>query len=464
MGRIKALAIGDFTVNLGQGLIQWQSLAFKKSVDVMAVKRQSAVLKPYNSAGEYNFKRGVGTTVSFGKVEATLFSSYRKLSANFAIDTAYGTDYFTSFQTSGYHRTGSENADRNELNQFSFGGNLRYSGNRFQVGINAVHFIFSAPLQKTDDPYNRFALNGDNWSNASIDYSYTYRNLHFFGETAVDKNSNLATVNGLLVSVDSRVDFSLVHRSLAAGYQAIDGNAFTESTYPSNERGMYAGITVRPTAAWRLDAFADLYHFPWLKYLVDAPAYGKDFLAQLTYTPNRQVEIYTRLKNETKQANFPENATPVNYLVSVPKKNWRTQITYKFNPASTIRSRVEVVWLNHEDGPVETGFLTYFDYLYKPLMKRYSAVVRIQYFETGGYDSRIYAYENDVLYSYSIPGFFDKGYRYYVTFNYDLTKSLSCWLRIAQTVYRDKGSIGSGLDEISGNKKTEIKCQVRLLF
>lgn len=30
LGIIQSLAIGDFTVNLGQGLIQWQSLAFKK--------------------------------------------------------------------------------------------------------------------------------------------------------------------------------------------------------------------------------------------------------------------------------------------------------------------------------------------------------------------------------------------------------------------------------------------------
>ncbi|HQU56711.1 MAG TPA: helix-hairpin-helix domain-containing protein, partial [Chitinophagaceae bacterium] len=49
LGIIKALALGDFTVNLGQGLTQWQSLAFKKSVNVMGVKRQSATLRPYSS-------------------------------------------------------------------------------------------------------------------------------------------------------------------------------------------------------------------------------------------------------------------------------------------------------------------------------------------------------------------------------------------------------------------------------
>ena len=98
------------------------------------------------------------------------------------------------------------------------------------------------------------------------------------------------------------------------------------------------------------------------------------------------------------------------------------------------------------------------------MLKPFSGVLRLQYFETDGYNSRIYAYENDVLYSYSIPAFYDKGYRYYVTFNYDLTQKLSFWLRWAQTIYRDKTSIGSGLDEIDGNKRSEIKFQVRLLL
>ena len=81
----RPLALGDFTVNMGQGLIQWQSLAFKKSVDVMGIKRQSAVLRPYNSAGEFNFHRGAGITIKKGNIEATAFASIRKLSANFVI-------------------------------------------------------------------------------------------------------------------------------------------------------------------------------------------------------------------------------------------------------------------------------------------------------------------------------------------------------------------------------------------
>jgi hypothetical protein len=306
-----------------------------------------------------------------------------------------------------------------------------------------------------------------------VDYSYTYKNLHFFGEAGMDKRTETAFVNGLLVSVDPRVDLSVVQRTISPAYQAVNGNAFTENTYPSNETGFYAGVSIRPVMGWRLDAYGDIYTFPWLKYLSDAPGQGKDYLVQLTYTPGKSVEIYTRYRSETKQTNQPDNSSVSNFLVYVPKKSWRTHLSYKLNTAITLRNRVELVWYARKTSPEEpsappinpeTGFLAFFDLLYKPLLKPYSAVLRAQFFETSGYDSRVYAYENDVLYSYSIPPFFDKGFRYYVNLNYDLSKKLSLWMRWAQSIYQARQTIGTGLDEIPGNRRTDVKFQVRWFF
>jgi hypothetical protein len=137
---------------------------------------------------------------------------------------------------------------------------------------------------------------------------------------------------------------------------------------------------------------------------------------------------------------------------------------YKINPAIALRSRIELLWYDKSGINKENGFLTFFDFIYKPLLKPISGVIRLQYFETNDYNSRIYAYENDVLYSYSIPAFFDKGYRYYLNLNYDLSKKISLWLRWAQTIYQNRNSVGSGLDEIPGNKRTEAKIQIRWIF
>ncbi|MBI3719169.1 MAG: helix-hairpin-helix domain-containing protein [Sphingobacteriales bacterium] len=461
IGSIKALALGDFTVNMGQGLIQWQSLAFKKSPDALNIKRQSTILRPYNSAGEINFHRGVGITLQKKRWEATLFGSYRKLDANTIIDTSANYEEFiSSFLTSGYHRTASEVADKGMQKQLAFGGNITYRANKWHLSANTIQYKFDLPIDKSDQPYNQFALSGNRWANYSVDYSYTWRNMHFFGETALDYKNNRATVNGLLVSMDARADFSLVYRNISKAYQSLNANAFTENTFPNNEKGLYAGLTLRPASPIRIDAYADIYRFPYLKFNVDAPTTGKDFMLQFYYKPNKQIEVYTRYRTETKQQNYNPYDLTMKELPFIPRQSWRTQFAMKVNPKITVRNRFELMWYDKSGTQAEKGFLTFFDFIYNPPMKPLSATIRLQYFETDGYNSRIYAYENDVLYSYSIPAFYDKGWRTYLNINYSFRRNFQAWFRIAQTLYKDKELIGSGLDEIAGKHRMEVKLQL----
>ena len=123
-----------------------------------------------------------------------------------------------------------------------------------------------------------------------------------------------------------------------------------------------------------------------------------------------------------------------------------------------------MVWFDKRGSAAENGFTIFTDLLYNPMMKPLSGNIRLQYFETDGYNSRVYSYENDVLYGYSIPVFYDKGYRYYINVNYDINKRISLWAKWAQTIYSDKTLIGSGLDEIEGNHKTEVKLLLQYKF
>jgi hypothetical protein len=181
---------------------------------------------------------------------------------------------------------------------------------------------------------------------------------------------------------------------------------------------------------------------------------------QLTYKPNKQLEIYSRFRSEAKAINYNPNQLTLPPVVAQPKQTWRTQFSYKVNSAVTLRNRVEMLWFNKKSSQAEQGFLAYFDFLYKPMLQPWAGSIRLQYFETDSYNSRLYAYENDVLYSFSIPVFYDKGLRYYVNANYDINRRLTIWIKWAQTIYKNKILIGSGLDEIKGNTKSEMKLQV----
>lgn len=461
-GIIKALALGDFSVNLGQGLTNWMNLAYRKGPDVLATKRQSAVLRPYSSPGEAFFFRGAGITLGHKNWEATVFASYKKTDANkITSDTSSNIeDFISSFQTSGLHRTASEIEDKGAQRQMAFGGNFSYQYKGLHVGINAIQFQLKYPLQKRAQPYNLFALNGKSFGNYSVDYGYTYKNMHWFGEAAVSHLNYKAFVNGLLISTSHNVDMSIFYRNISKGYQTLYGSAFTESTLPNNEKGLFAGISVKPSQAWKIDAYADVFRFPWLKSRVDAPSGGSDYFLQIGYRPNKILDMYARYKREEKAINFNEEEEMLNLVIPMPKKSFRYQLSYKVSPEFTFRTRTEIAWYDKKGAAVSEGFMLYADVLYKPNMKPLSGNIRLQYFETEDYNSRFYAYENDLLYNYAIPVFYGKGYRYYLNLNYDVNKKLSFWLKFAQTIYQDRNSVGSGLDEIKGNTKSEIKLQM----
>ena len=462
LGSVRALALGDFTVNLGQGLVQWQSMAFKRSADVMNCKRQSDIIRPYSSSGEFYYNRGAAITITKKKWSVTGFASYRKLDAKPNVDTMSSTFFVRSFQSSGYHRTEGEKEARATLNQLFYGGNISFENRALKAGVNMVSYSFSLPFKKLEEAYDHYAIDGRRWFNYSADLGYTWKNFHWFTEFAVDARFNRAMLSGLLISLDRRVDLSVLWRNISPGYQTMNGNAFTESSLPSNEKGIYLGISLKPRPDLKVDAYADIYSYPWLKYRVNAPSFGKDVLLQVTYMPDKQTEMYARLRVRSRELNSEEG----NYysIISVPQQNIRLQISRKINSEFTIRQRTEFVQYDKDGNRSQKGFLFIMDILYKPLLKPFNLSCRWQYFETDGYDAAVYAYENDVLYSFSIPGLSGKGKRYYLLTGYELNRKTSCWFRLAATVYSGVNHVGEGNDRINGNNRIDYHFQVRRIL
>jgi hypothetical protein len=465
------LAIGDFTVGFGQGLIQWQGMAFKKSASVLMIKRQGPALQPYNSAGEYNFHRGVGITIQKQRVQCTVFGSVRKLSANLVTDSAgTGDQDISSILTMGYHRTVAELNDRHNVQCMAAGASVKLAGNRSHIGINAVQYNFSNAMLPSEAPYDRFAISGRHWSNYSFDYGFTFRNIHMYGEVAADKLFNRAMVHGLLASVDPKVDLAIVYRNIGSRYQSLFSNAFTENRLPVNENGLYTGLSIRPMHGWKLDVYADVFRFPWLKYQVNAPSGGQEYLLQVEYTPNKYVTIYTRFRQETKSVNISDTASAISPVMPVTRINWRTQVNYRLNRAVELRSRVETVWYGGERTKKETGFLLYTDVFVKPAFRPFFFNARLQYVETGGYNSRIYAWENTVQYSFSIPAQYDKTLRYIININYRLmskpvvqrTRKMNCLfsLSLAQSFYLFKPAVDATKNAVGASGVSDIKMQV----
>lgn len=466
-GLLRSLAIGDFTVSLGQGLIQWQSFSLVKSSQTLGIKHESPCLQPYRSAGEFNFHRGLGFTLQKGKWQSTFFISYKKISSNLTADSTGQETVFTSFQNSGYHRTAVEIADRNSNSQFASGANISYATRNFSVGLNGIHFHFGLPLQKKDDLYNLYSFKGRDLSDYSIDYSYTLGNLHLFGEFAKDEWNHGAFLQGALVSLGEHLDLGFVYRNISPAYQSLYSSSFTENNTPGNERGFYSGLSFKPGAGIRCDFYYDLFYFPWLKYRVDGPSRGRDFLFQITVQPDKRWHVSASYKQEEK----PIDEMSQNSRMPAPdypvKKKIRIETDFTLTRRLQGYSRIEWLLIN------STGELPLHGFLGMTGMSfgksGFSINSGLCFFETDGYDTRIYSFEPDLLYNFSLPAFYGNGLHYYVNLHADLLRStrragnhlrLSAWIKWDQTFYPGAVSIGSGLDEIPGNRRSEIKAQV----
>lgn len=461
---IKALVVGDYHINLGQGLVHWQSMAFRKSSETMQVLRQGYGLRPYNGADENKFHRGAGIELKKNHWNIILFFAQDKLDGNILPDSSNPfQQVFTSFQTSGLHRTVSEREDKDALTQKAWGGKLGFGQGRFKAGINTVQYHFSEMMLKKREPYNLFAISGQRWANYSIDYGFSWKNLYLFGEAAKDYRGNAAFVQGLLASLHHNIDFSFVYRNISKAYRAIQSNAFTENGEAQNENGIYTGLSFRPKPGWRLDAYIDLYRFPWVSYRADLPSEGYNQLIQLFWKPHKKLEMYLRYQKESKSLNQSSVNGNLNELEAVARTGLRMQTSFQPGTGFVIRNRIDLAWFEKQ-GIKEQGFQAYIDFIYKSNVKPYSLSARIAWFQTGGYNSRIYGYEQDVLYYYAISALFDTGMRFYILFHQHIHKNWQVWLKVSSSLYTDNQSIGSGLSEILQKHRSEIRLQLQYRF
>ncbi len=95
---------------------------------------------------------------------------------------------------------------------------------------------------------------------------------------------------------------------------------------------------------------------------------------------------------------------------------------------------------------------------------RLFADVQGSYFFTDDYDSRVYASESGLLYTFYTPSFQGRGFRCSIRLRYELNKHFLLITKFGETIYLDRNEIGSGNDLIYGNKKADVQMQLRISY
>ncbi len=461
---LKALAVGDYQVQIGQGLNLWSGYAFGKTADVTNIKRSANPIRPYTSVDESRFMRGAAIDLGFGPFSLLAFASMKKVDASVLADSLYDDlEFVSSINLSGLHRTNSEIQKKDALTEKMAGANFRYRNRNFQLGIAGVYQGYDKDFNKSIQPYNQFDFRGKEMVSLSGDYSYVIRNFNFFGEASRSSYSgNWANVHGVLFSLDSRASFSLLYRNYQKGYQTFYNNGFSEGSNTQNENGIYAGFKLKLSPAWTINTYADLFTFPWMKYQVDAPTAGHELLIQPSYKPNKQLEIYARFRQQLRQKNSRDSDGTVTPIEDVLQRNYRLNFSYAVSEFFTVKSRIEYVTINRPSNAPEDGLIITQDVLFKPKNLPFDLSLRYALFDTDSYDTRIYTYENNALYVFAVPAYYYQGSRGYMLIRYSFLKRFDLWVRYGTFIYNNRKTIGSGAEEIQGSKKSDVTVQLRI--
>ncbi|WP_338873842.1 helix-hairpin-helix domain-containing protein [Spirosoma sp. SC4-14] len=465
-GRWRNIIVGDYQVQIGQGLVLSAGFVLGKSAEtVQTVRRPTLGARPYTSLTEYGYLRGVSATYAIhSRLDLTLLAARNRRDAN---TTAGSTGLVaTSLQTSGLHRTQAEIDDQGGLLETNIGAHLLYRNPRqWQVGLTVLHTDFDLYYLRRDLPYNQYEFTGKHNLVMGLHSGYIWRNWNLFGEIARSSGSEtnsggMGMVAGALSSLTKRLDLAIVARHYDRNFHSFYSNAFSEGSRTSNESGLYTGMKYTIYRRLTLSGFVDYFRFPWLKYLVDKPSSGFDYLLQSRYMPNRQTAFYAVYHEEHKEKNL--SGSDSKEVVGTTRRSIALNAEYTPLKGLSLRSRLQFGSFTYAGQAPSNGFALVQDATLD--MKRLSVSARLAFFSTDDYDSRQYVYERDVLYAFSFPAYYNQGFRHYLLVQYNLSRHLSMWVRWSRTNLTNQDTVGSDLDQINAPHKSELKIQTRWRF
>ncbi len=460
---LKSIVVGDYTLKVGQGLALWTGFRNSKSSLTTSIDRQAELSRGYTSVNENQFFRGGVTSIELKNLTVTPFYSSQQVDANITNYDSLGNKALgvSSLQESGLHRTEGELWDKDALRQSVFGADISYQKRYFKIGLTGFRTILSSHFEPTSDFRNLHNFRGSQLDNFSLHFKHIHRFYNVFGEYAINHLGGYALIQGVNFSLENiRLTFS--YRKYSKDYFSFFSNAFSEQSDVNNETGFYIGLEGNVNSKISYVAYTDFYTHPWLKFNASFPSSGTDYLFQLNYKTSKTGQFYLRLRHEIKQVNH-EKDLELPFLIDQKRSSVRLNWAIDLSPNVSLQSRYEQSLFSIDDQS-EQGYLLFQDIKYKLNKTPATFILRTVIFDTDGFGSRIYAYENDILYYFSVPSFQGSGLRYVLNVHYEVSSQIDFWVKLSQTRYADRNSVGTGWEEIDKNHRTEIRAQMRLKF
>ena len=275
------------------------------------------------------------------------------------------------------------------------GVNVTGKWKKLKVGVTAIENLYSDST--------------DAQSVVGVNARYNWGRVDLWGEVAATqgKRWGWGGIVGMNFTPISDVNLLALYRYYSPYFDNPYAYTFSEKSRLNDENGFYLGVDVRTFAKWRLAAY------------VDAFREGYDAMVQADFIPNQTYDMNWRLRARRQVG---KDTYALRYRLVYRLQDWVFRTQADANMVKTDGWNYGVSLLQDVEYHVPT----------LPIVLQ----MRAQAFDAREWNNRIYAYENDVLYAYSIPNVYGLGGRFWLNARYKINDTFSLYLRVSETIYQ----------------------------
>ena len=398
---------GNYQASFGQGLVIAPVFHSGKSMYIASAGQQKNGLRYYSSADGAGL-HGAGGTFRWEWGKQTRLDVSALYSLNKYKDTTW------------HH---------------AVGANITLRHKKLEVQLTGIEHIYSDSIHPyRNAKYNRHYFRGYRQAVLGASARYNYGWFDLFGEIATSQNQEwgFGTIVGSRFYPADGVNLIALYRYYSPWFDNEYGYAFSESSRMGDENGGYVGFDITRLKNWRFSGYGDVFYFSGYKYGLgnDTATIGYDALFETKYHSNLQSPFNSqlstfnfvfRLRAKRKGA---QDTYSVRALFEWSRGGWSLRTTADANYVESYG-----VSLAQDIAYDFTPYTVH----HTPLSLR----LRLQAFDARKWENRIYLYEHDVLYAFSIPATYGLGGRAYFCLRWQIIKQLALYLRVSETVYSD---------------------------
>ncbi|NMM49136.1 ComEA family DNA-binding protein [Marinigracilibium pacificum] len=231
--------LGDYKIGFGQGL-HFNNAFFSSlgSYPIQSQIRSQIGIRTYNGYDEFNFNRGIATTLNLKKdISISSFISVRNIDAKIENDT------IVTIYKSGFHRTETESNYRKTASLINTGLIIKKEFKdrgylSFLADYSRWSNVFTASTAIDSPIKNSFHI--------GLSHQYTIKNKTLFGEISYFPiQENFSLTEGMLISLNKNWDYLIQLRYTTDYYFSIFGTSTGIKTNPNGEKGIYQALTYK---------------------------------------------------------------------------------------------------------------------------------------------------------------------------------------------------------------------------